>query len=58
MAPLPSVAVIVKLLVPALPGVPDNTPLPGFRVKPVGSVPALTLNVYEPFPPLAVTVCE
>ena len=56
MAPIPSVAVTVKLLVAAEVGVPEIRPVPAFNDKPAGSVPAVTLNVYEPLPPVAETV--
>jgi hypothetical protein len=55
-APFPSVAVIVKLLVAALLGAPEIAPVNAFRASPTGSAPALTLNVKEPLPPVAVTV--
>jgi len=44
-APLPSVAVIVKLLVAAALGVPVMAPVDAFSAKPAGSAPELTLNV-------------
>ncbi|CAJ0813027.1 hypothetical protein LMG18101_01761 [Ralstonia flaminis] len=34
-----SVAVTVKLNVPPAVGVPERTPVPGFRVRPAGSAP-------------------
>jgi hypothetical protein len=53
-----SVALIVKLEVPAAFGVPLSAPVELFNVNPPGSVPPDTENVYEPVPPLAVMVCE
>ena len=58
MAPKPSVAVIVKLDVAAVVGVPVIAPVAAFSDSPAGKLPALTLNVYEPLPPVALTVCE
>ena len=57
-APKPSVAVIVKLLVAALVGVPVIAPVAAFNESPAGKLPADTLNVYEPLPPTALTFCE
>jgi hypothetical protein len=57
-APKPSVAVIVKLDVAAVVGVPVIAPVAAFSDSPAGKLPALTLNVYEPLPPVALTVCE
>ena len=57
-APRPSVAVIVKLLVVAVVGVPVIAPVAAFNESPAGKLPAETLNVYEPVPPVALTVCE
>jgi hypothetical protein len=57
-APRPSVAVIVKFDVAAVVGVPVIAPVAAFSESPVGKLPAETLNVYEPLPPLALTVCE
>jgi len=54
---LRSLASIVKLKIPAAVDVPDNTP-DVERVSTAGNVPDITLNVYEPVPPLAVNVCE
>ena len=51
-ASLPSVAVIVKLDVPAVVGVPLNTPVPVFRANPDGKLPTVTTNVYVPEPPV------
>ena len=33
-------------------------PVPAFSDNPAGRLPAETLNVYEPLPPMALTVCE
>ena len=54
-APVPSVAVIVKLLVPLLLGAPEMRPLKPLSDSPAGNAPALTLNVWLPLPPVAVT---
>ena len=57
-APRPSVAVIVKFEVAAVVGVPVIAPVAAFSDTPAGKLPAETLNVYEPVPPVALTVCE
>ena len=57
-APRPSVAVIVKFEVAAVVGVPVIAPVAAFIESPAGKLPAETLNVYEPVPPVALTVCE
>ena len=57
-APTASVAVIVKLNVPAALDVPVIAPVAAFRDKPVGNDPAVTANVEAPVPPLDVSVCE
>ena len=57
-APRPSVAVIVKLEVAAVVGVPVIAPVAAFNDRPAGKLPADTPNVYEPLPPVALTVCE
>ncbi len=44
-APLPSVAVMVKLLAPTALGVPVMAPVEAFSDRPFGSEPALTPNV-------------
>ncbi len=44
-APLPSAAVIVKLLVAAALGVPEITPLAPFNARPAGNAPDVTLYV-------------
>ena len=49
---------IVKLLVAAVVGVPVMAPVAAFNESPAGKLPAETLNVYEPLPPVALTVCE
>ena len=48
---------IVKLNAPAALGVPDNTPVVLFSVKPGGNVP-VELHVTVPTPPVCVKVCE
>ena len=53
--PLLSVAIIVKLNVPATLGVPANTPVVAFSVNPVGNVP-LALQLGVPAPPVWVKV--
>jgi hypothetical protein len=50
--------VIVKLEVAAVVGVPVMVPVAAFSDSPAGKLPADTLNVYEPLPPVALTVCE
>jgi hypothetical protein len=57
-APKPSVAVTVKLDVAAVVGVPVIAPVAALSERPAGKLPAETLNVYEPLPPVALTVCE
>ena len=44
--------------VPAVVGVPEITPVDGTRLKPAGSDPALTLQLYGAVPPLACSVVE
>ena len=44
-APLPSVAVTVKLLVPAALGDPVMSPVEALSVRPAGRLPELMLNV-------------
>jgi hypothetical protein len=51
-----SVTVAVKFAVPAAVGVPEIVPT--FRLKPAGREPLLTVHVYPPVPPLAVSACE
>ena len=51
-----SLAVTVKLLVAAVVGVPEITPVPGFNERPAGSVPAVTLQVMGAAPPLDCSV--
>ena len=51
--PSVSVAVTVKLKPPVAEGVPLRTPLLLLRVRPVGKVPVVVLNVYVPLPPVA-----
>ena len=52
-----SVAVTVKLNVPAAVGVPDRTPAE-VSVSPVGMAPTVTANVYGDVPPDAVIVVD
>jgi hypothetical protein len=52
-----SVTRTVKLLGPAVPGVPDIVPL-GARFSPAGSVPLATDHKYGGVPPEAVSPCE
>ena len=51
-----SVAVIVKLYVPALVGVPVIAPVDALSVRPLGSAPDVTLNVTGAVPPDVCTV--
>ncbi len=37
---------------PATLGVPDSTPVPGFRLRPAGRVPAASDQVNGPVPPV------
>jgi hypothetical protein len=58
-APVPvllSVALTVKLKLPAAVGVPESAPLL-LKVTPAGSAPLVMANVYGDVPPLAVIVC-
>ena len=55
-APLLSVTCTVKLLVPAVVGVPLITPVALLRVNPAGSVPTVILHIYGVLPPLAISV--
>jgi len=43
--PTPLDALIVKVKVPAVVGVPDKTPVVGFNVSPAGKAPEATANV-------------
>ena len=52
-----SVTFTVKLLVPAVPGVPEIVP-PADRVNPAGSVPTDTDHAYGGTPPEAPSACE
>ena len=54
--PFASVAVIVKLKVPARVSVPEMTPVLALSVKPFGSAPLETVKVYGAVPPTAETV--
>ena len=49
---------IVKLEVAAVVGVPVMAPVAAFKNKPAGKLPADTLKVYEPSPPVAEALCE
>ena len=51
-----SAAVIVKLKVPVVVGVPLNTPAPAFSASHDGKLPALIAKVYVPEPPVALKV--
>ncbi len=51
--PEPSWTSITKLVVPALDGVPESTPVKEFKDNPVGKGLEVTDQVYEPLPPLA-----
>ena len=55
--PFESVAVTVKLKVPAAVGVPASDP-PGASGTPVGVAPDVTAKEYGDVPPEAVTFCE
>ncbi len=57
-APAVSVKVTLKLGVPEAVGVPLMTPVDEARVRPAGSVPLLTAQVYGDVPPLATRVWE
>jgi hypothetical protein len=52
-----SVTRTVKLLGPAVPGVPDSVP-PGARLNPAGSVPLATAHEYGGDPPEAPSTWE
>ena len=51
-----SAAVIVKLKIPVVVGVPLNTPVPAFSASHDGKLPALTAKAYVPEPPVALKV--
>lgn len=53
--PMPSVAMIVKVYVPVVVGVPESTPVEELIVIPGGSVPEV-LHVIVPVPPVCVAV--
>ena len=55
--PAESVARMVNVGEPPVVGVPDNTPVAAFSVKPAGNAPVETANVYGPVPPPPVSVC-
>ena len=48
----------VTVLVPAMVGTPEITPVVEFRVRPVGKDPVAIDHVYGDIPPLAVSVAE
>jgi hypothetical protein len=52
-----SLTCTVKLLLPAVVGVPEMTPA-GLRERPPGKVPENTDHALPPAPPLAASVCE
>ena len=52
-----SVTCAVKVKLPAAAGVPPSTPAL-LNVRPVGTVPLLTLHAYGVVPPVATSVCE
>ena len=54
--PLASVAVMVKVALVVLFGVPEITPDEVFSVAQPGRLPVVTANVYEAAPPVAVMV--
>src|SRR3954468_23502549 len=56
LCPFPSVAVTVKLAVPAPVGVPEIAPLDELSDKPPGNEPTLTDHVNDPDPPEAANV--
>lgn len=53
-----SVALTVKLEVPAAVGVPETAPVDAFKERPDGRVPDETLHAYGVLPPVAATLCE
>ena len=53
-----SVTCTVKLLDPAVSGVPDIVPPAAARLSPDGSVPLATNHVYGGVPPEAPSACE
>ena len=54
--PAASVAVMVKVALPAVVGVPLITPVVPLSIKPAGSEPFVTLNANVPVAPVALTV--
>jgi hypothetical protein len=52
-----SVTFTVKLLDPAVPGVPEIVP-PADRFNPAGNVPPDTIHEYGGVPPAAASACE
>ena len=55
-APLSSITWTVKLLVPAVVGVPLITPVEAFKLNPAGRTPIVILQLYGVLPPEAVRV--
>ena len=55
--PAESVAVSEKVKVPVAVGMPDNTPVAGLSVSPVGKLPDVSAQVTAPTPPIDVNVC-
>jgi hypothetical protein len=55
-APLSSVTWTVKLLVPAVVGVPEITPVAGLRLSPAGRLPTVIAHAYGVLPPAAASV--
>ena len=53
-----SVTVTVKEAVPLVVGVPEMTPVVGFKLSPVGKLPAEIMNVAGAVAPEVVRVCE
>jgi hypothetical protein len=51
-------AVMVKVLAAAAVGVPVIAPVVGFKARPAGKDPVVTVYVYGAVPPLAVTAPE
>src|SRR4051812_20327733 len=55
-APVESVTVTVKCVVPPAVGAPLIAPVAGSSVRPAGSAPAETDHVYGPAPPITLSV--
>jgi hypothetical protein len=56
--PTVSVAVTVKIDIPAADGIPEITPVEAFRLNPAGKPPEMMDHVSAPVPPAADNVCE